>query len=231
MHFAIVNETKKPAVDPNSGEKLDNALLVRIAAALYKGMAQDFAGHWENLPQTFTVCDAGSVPDKATVFHLVDEIPEAPTALAYHTIDDRGRPVLRLGVQTILQNGGSLHTGSNSVSCAMDHEAKETWCDGPCTLVCYFDGKKNLYYEVCDPVQGNSYDVDGIALSNFVTQRYFDGEDKDGPWDFLGVLKGPLTCAIDGYQAFDDGSTVFGEKVTEHKKQQVLAYGRLANAA
>jgi len=28
-------------------------------------------------------------------------------------------------------------------------------------------------YEVCDPVQADSYDVDGIAVSNFVTPLYF----------------------------------------------------------
>jgi hypothetical protein len=226
VHYAIVNETKKPAVDPNSGEKLDQTLLLRIADALYKHMATDFAGHWENLPQTFTVCDLASVPDKASILHLVDDIPEAPDALAYHTTDAKGRPVLRLGVQTILANGGTLHTGPNSVSSAMSHEVGEAWVDPSCSLVAYFDGKKNLCYEAYDPVQGDSYDIDGIAMSNFVTSRYFDIDDTQGPWDKLGTLKGPLTVAVNGYQAFDDGSQVFGDAVTEHKKEQVRKYGR-----
>lgn len=230
MHFAIVNETVKPAVDPNSGERLED-VLPRIAIALYHHMAVDFAGHWENLPQSFTICALSDVPAKAIVFHLVDEIPEAPNALAYHTIDERGRPVMRLGVQTILASGGTIHTGANSISCAMAHEADETWCDGPCEIVVHFDGTKNLYYEVCDPVQGNFYNVDDIAMTNFVTQRYFDAQDKDGPYDFLGVLSAPLSCAPDGYQSFDDGSQVFGDKVSEHKKEQVQKYGRLAKAA
>ncbi len=226
MHFAICDETKTPAVDPNSGEKLDNALLVRIAEALAKHMATDFAGYWENIPQTFTVCALADAPNGARILHLVDFIPEAPDALAYHTIDSKGQPTLKLGVQTILQSGGTLHTGPDSISCAMCHEVDETWVDGPCVIVVYFNDKKNLCYEVDDPVQGDSYDIDGIAMSNFVTQAYFDAEDTTGPWDFLKKLSGPLTVAPGGYLAFDDGSQVFGALVTEHKKEQVRKYGR-----
>jgi hypothetical protein len=228
VHFHIVNETKQYAADPVSGEKLDAALLIRAAKALTIHMARDFAAHWENLPQFFSVGLLADAPKDAAIFHLVDTIPEAPDALAYHTVDAHGRPVLRLGVQTILANGGSLHTGPDSITAAMCHEVDETWVDGSCELYTYYDGTKKMAYEPDDPVQGSSYDIDGIAMSNFVTPRYFNTDDDKGPWDFLGTLKAPLTIASGGYAGFDDNTQIFGDKVSEFKRDQVLKYSRLA---
>ena len=37
------------------------------------------------------------------------------------------------------------------------------------------DGKtRNYSFEVCDPVEAPTYDVDGVSVSNFVTPAWFD---------------------------------------------------------
>ena len=43
------------------------------------------------------------------------------------------------------------------------------------------------YYEVCDAVSAESYEIDGIKVSNFVLPLYFtSGDEYDGRNDFLG---------------------------------------------
>ncbi|HEU5238488.1 MAG TPA: hypothetical protein VFU37_15260 [Pyrinomonadaceae bacterium] len=56
-------------------------------------------------------------------------------------------------------------------------------------------------YEVCDPVEGNLYDIDGVKVSNFVTPEYFEAEHKPRSvkFDFLGVLDRPFEVADGGY--------------------------------
>ena len=43
------------------------------------------------------------------------------------------------------------------------------------------------WYEMCDAVQAETYDIDGVGVSNFVLPLYFTGgEEKGGRNDFLG---------------------------------------------
>src|SRR5207244_13483369 len=43
------------------------------------------------------------------------------------------------------------------------------------------------WYEMCDAVQDESYEIDGVAVSNFVLPLYFTGgNEKGGRNDFLG---------------------------------------------
>ena len=43
------------------------------------------------------------------------------------------------------------------------------------------------WYEMCDAVQAETYDIDGVAVSNFVLPLYFTGGDEvGGRNDFLG---------------------------------------------
>src|SRR5262249_42589876 len=53
------------------------------------------------------------------------------------------------------------------------------------------DGTVLFAYEVCDPVERTSYQVDGVAVSNFVTPQYFSAGDGAGTRnDFRGT---PIT--------------------------------------
>ncbi|MGH7182247.1 MAG: hypothetical protein ACREJN_09760 [Nitrospiraceae bacterium] len=43
------------------------------------------------------------------------------------------------------------------------------------------------WYEMCDAVQTETYEIDGVAVSNFVLPLYFTGGDEvGGRNDFLG---------------------------------------------
>lgn len=54
--------------------------------------------------------------------------------------------------------------------------------------------------ELCDAVQGQRYEIDGVTVSNFVLPEYFI-ENADGPYDFLRKLDRPFAIAPTGYSA------------------------------
>lgn len=187
-----------------------------------------FAVRWGVLPAAVVI---GSDANIARVLHLVDSIPEAPDALAYHTIDSKGRPVLRLGVETIRSFLKLDQNILDEVSKGASHEVFETAINPFVSDYTVVPGKAvMLAKEVCDPVQGTWWrkNVGAFAMSNFVLPVYFDGADLDGPWDYLTTLSAPLSCAPDGYQAWSDGSQTFGELVPEHKKRDIKLAGRHA---
>ena len=45
---------------------------------------------------------------------------------------------------------------------------------------------------------GTDYQIDGVVLENFVTPNWYI-VGSNGPWDFLGVLQGPLQRTDSGY--------------------------------
>ncbi|MHB8107866.1 MAG: hypothetical protein ACYDH4_10640 [Candidatus Cryosericum sp.] len=232
MHFAIVNET--------TDAQITQTILVSIAEALAVQSQQDVATWWETTPDEFDIYPSvAQVPLNTqsvnySIFHLVDNIPEAPDALAYHTVDSVGRPVLKLGWNATKAAGGTLTTGSVSLSCAMSHEAVETKCNPFVNKwVDMADGITEVCHEACDPVEGDSYAIDGIAMSNFVGPRWFSG--AAGPYDKLGVCKAPFTLSSNGngYMVQRTGgpagqtNEVFGDKVTPERRAAIQSYGRV----
>lgn len=226
MRFGILCEATDPTVEP---------MLATIAHALMLQTAE-FGSWWETTASVVELLpNAINVPALDILFHIKDSIPEAPDALAYHTTDQNGRPVLVLGWETIKQNGGTITSGSESLSAAMSHEILEAtinpyvncWFDHP-------DGVREQCGEVCDPVQGNSYEIGGIAVSDFVGPRYFDSSpNAPGPYSRGGTVS-PFEIDRNGYGVYRTGgqtgetSQVFGDLVSIHKQDQVTKYGRCA---
>lgn len=224
MKFAIVNEATDPAVAP---------ALPGIAEALAIQSASDFPTLWESQPVEVTVFpNIGAVPAGYSVFHVADAIPEAPGALAYHTTI-LGRPVLKLGWETIKAAGGKLTSGM-SLSSAMSHEVCETIADPYCSWYGDWpaDPTKLVCVECCDPVEGDSYSItlaDGstVDVSNFVGPRWWDTDaGSPGPFDFMGKLSAPFTMSPGGYLAFRDGSQIYGDAVSDATKALKATYGR-----
>lgn len=218
MLYLLKNESKAP--------ELTQAALEQMRADVQSAYDTIFAPVWNALPAD--VCVGEDAAADARILHLVDAIPEAPDALAYHTIDEDGRPTLRLGVETIRSQGGVL---LDEISKAVSHEIFETAQNPFVALFCQVPGQvAMLAFETCDPVQGGSFRHGETAISNFVTPAYFDAQDLDGPFDHLGELVAPLSCAADGYQAWSDGSQSFGSSVAAKKREAVMRHGRVISA-
>jgi hypothetical protein len=130
-----------------------------------------------------------------------------------------------VGVDMVRAQGGVF---LDELSIAMSHEYVETRIDPYADWWAGYDGKKMVALEACDPVQGDSYEIDGIKVASFVGPRWFRG--GVGPYDYLSKLSAPLTMSPGGYLIFSDGTQTFGERFPEFKRPLVSTLGRRARA-
>lgn len=57
------------------------------------------------------------------------------------------------------------------------------------------------YREVCDPVMGTDYRMDGVALANFVYPSWFEAKGLP-PYDRCGKLTAPFQVLVSGYATY-----------------------------
>jgi hypothetical protein len=60
--------------------------------------------------------------------------------------------------------------------------------------------------EVCDPTQGDTYEIDTVKVSNFVTKRYFGLSGPAATTNYLGLPLDPFGVRPGGYFQYEDGS-------------------------
>jgi hypothetical protein len=186
----LVNEsTLAPDLTPS--------LLMQIAGAAATQACEHFAAMWESSGVVVNVADyAASVPPDDSALIITDN-PVNPNALGDHETVASGRPSGRIYLGPIFANGGNLIKGQWALSAVISHEVLEMVGDPYTNWWC--DGADGLQYalEVCDPVEGDTYEVDGISVSNFVGPRYFSA--GPGPYDYLGKLTKGFTMTSGGY--------------------------------
>lgn len=182
-----------------------------IAAACNSQLAHEVATAWD-IKRPLKVKAAKTAAADAYPFFFVDDIPEAPGALAYHYVQDDGVPAGKIGVRTTLDAG-------ESVSVSASHEAVELQCDIFCASWSYSSRLRCLVAtEACDPVQGDTYRIGSVDLSNFVTPAYFTDDALGAPLDHLGNLAETFAIAKGGYQIQMKGgrvTNVFGDEVPD----------------
>lgn len=102
-------------------------------------------------------------------------------ALAYHD-ETGGVPAMIVSPQLNRQDGVPWTS-------AASHEVLETLADPGLSLAGVgWDGVVRAL-EVCDPVEADSYEIDGIALSDFVLPVWFDATESPDRFDWLGLVK------------------------------------------
>jgi len=68
----------------------------------------------------------------------------------------------------------------------------------------------NFLVEICQPVGGNAYKIDGVQVSDFVKPAFYDPLKKDEtgePYSFKGTVKEPGKIAKGGYMSWQDKET------------------------
>jgi hypothetical protein len=165
----------------------------------------DVAPLWDRAPAAVIFySDAASIPPHAHVITLTDTIADQPAGvLGYHTEDQAGKLWGIVAAQPELSNGGQVSTGDWSVSSVLSHEVLEMYIDPNCNLWSN-DGRGSIYtFEVCDPVEAPSYEVDGVSVSNFVTPAWFDPQAAPtAQFDKLGLLTAPFGIVKGGYVVY-----------------------------
>jgi hypothetical protein len=156
--------------------------------------------------------------------------------LGFHTEDKGGRLWGVVAAQPELDAHAQVTTGDWSVSSVLSHEVLELFIDPNCNLWAANDEGKVYSFEVCDPVEAPTYNVNGVSVSNFVTPAWFDPlsvqkaaarqalglTDETTTFDKLGLVNEPFAILKGGYAVFaSEGKEqqVFGDEFPEWRKQ------------
>lgn len=184
----------------NQSKRISHEDAAAMTAAVGKQLARDVAPLYGLMPALEFVQPGGTPTPGGCPCYLMDE-PDVDGALGYHDEDAQGVAYIKVFVNPTLDNGGTVKTGPNAVSVTLSHEVLELVGDAPANK--WVDGPSgnDFAYELCDAVEGDSYEIDGVSVSNFVLQAFFDPHaEKGSRFDFLGKLGRPFTMTPGGYQ-------------------------------
>ena len=210
MLISVVNFSRK-----KSDLEVQEALRV-----INRQIAEDFAPYWHRSGELRLEGRASHAPDQDhihelrgdAILYLQDEVGSVD-ALGYHDIGLRGVPYGFV----FLDLAEKLDGGKWTVT--LSHEALEMLVDPEANLLVRGphpeDSTRQVHhwYEVCDAVQAEHYEIDGIPVSNFVLPLYFtEGNEKGSRNDFIGAKRGrgelaSFSVGPGGYVGFYDPET------------------------
>lgn len=193
MDLYIVNASKH--------EGITMPLLHEIASALEFQLYQHVAPFWQiSGVRVLAIASIESLPDRAGSSPLVIyDDPDQADVLGWHSYNSsEGMIHGTTFVRPILNNGGTLTKGPRSLSVTLSHEAIEAVIDPYVNMFSFLGDLETIEpVEACDRVQGDSYEIGGISVSNFLGPRAF--RDGPGPYDWLRRLPGPWDLTPGGY--------------------------------
>jgi hypothetical protein len=183
----------------NLSAKISDSDVEKAVLAIGRQLADHFIPLWGPAPALEFVAKVGKGTSGGCRF-TIEDIPDQDGVLGYHWSDQNGAQG-KVFVNPIFDNGGSALSGSLSVSAVLSHEileltgnaAANLWADGP--------GGIDYGREMCDAVEGDAYIIDGVSVSNFVTQAFFDPNAEVGSrFDYMGKLGRAFSMDVGGYQ-------------------------------
>jgi hypothetical protein len=156
------------------------------------------------------------VGNEIRVALFVDELPEAPSAAAYHSVGPDGKAYSRM----IASYGPS----------AFGHENCEEAIDTDCSKQVRRPDGKTIDVEICDPVQSEVRkrqvtvlgEAREVEESNYVLPSWFDPVGV-APFDAFGTCTRPFEvrpggyCNVDGVAVFAEGDEVARQAVEAKK--------------
>jgi len=127
------------------------------------------------------------------LFIYFDDADEAG-AEGYHDLTHRGQPVSKVFLKTSLED-------NVPVSVTASHELFEMVIDPIANLWAEATSRTQYGYEMCDPVEEDTFMVDGIEMSNFLYPSWFEPfkHRRGTKFDHLGKLKKPFSLTKGGY--------------------------------
>jgi hypothetical protein len=215
---------------------LTHAVLDKIAASLTRQLLGDYANVHQSQGVPVRAAANGEAFTSDAVLAAIFDAASDPGILGYHDLSPQGIPYEKIFLSPILGSGGTLLQGDNSLSVTLSHECLELIEDPYCNAWHDMsDGRTEDARELCDRVEGDSYVLDGVSVSNFLGPRAF--RDGVGPFDFLGMqgdsrgLRSPWEIRPTGYAIRRTGGpagttrSIFGETYPEHRRAQKVAEG------
>ena len=192
MDLYLVSASKNPDIT--------KPWLDRVAEALEFQLYQHVAPFWQlSGVRVLALSNIAALPTHSGASPLIIyDTAEQAGFLGWHTYNAKeGQIHGTTFVDPILAGGGSLNDGPNAVSVTLSHEAIEAVLDPYVNAMAFKDDNTLEPLEACDRVQGDSYDIGGISVSNFLGPRAF--RDGPGPYDWLRRLQNPWDLTPGGY--------------------------------
>lgn len=205
----------------NESRDIDEKRLARIVKALQTQVDRDFFPLWGWRAKL--LLDPKPKRLRAMKIELT-EIPDEDDALGYHFID--GLPSTYVFTRDL--KGNPVEDFESTLS----HEVLEMIADPGVNLYAqghYRSGKRKyqafIPLEVCDPVEGNLYEIDGVTVSDFVVPEWFEPERERGsmPFSFRKSVDEPFAIAEGGYVDAVIGKsirTVWGPSANAKKRRR-----------
>jgi len=208
----------------NQSTLVSNADAATMTEAIAAQVRFDAAPLWDReVAAVVFYTDASAVPAEAHGIAIVDTIQDQPEGvLGFHTEDKGGKLWGVVAAKPELHNGGKTTTGDWSVSSVLSHEVLEMFVDPNCNLWAN-DSKGRVYsFEVCDPVEAPTYQVNGVSVSNLVTPDWFDPlAPATAQFDKLGQLHAAFSIVKGGYVVYSAAGQPqqkFGEEFPQWRR-------------
>jgi hypothetical protein len=173
--------------------------MAKLVAALQKFVDVHFAPVWGTPCRL--VAASGPVAGAWGLAFLDDA--DAADVLGYHDLTADGLPLSKVFLNTL------AHPKTDT-SVTASHEIAEMLVDPAVNLYSSGANPKTMYaYEMADPVEEETFQVDGLPMSDFVYPAYFESFRKPGSarFDHLGKLSAPFTLRPGGYQIVLQGNS------------------------
>lgn len=186
----------------NATTVLADSAFPPVVAALQKQVSGDIAPEWGTDAQLVFVPKGHKPPATAWLCAFTDNADEAG-ALGYHDMTAHGMPIGKVFVKTTQSDGG-IWTVTAS------HELAEMLGDPNINRVATLErGKAMRLYalELADAVEADElgYAIDGVQVSDFVTQEWFDPNvTHTRATSFRSHVQGAFTLAAGGYIGYFD---------------------------
>jgi hypothetical protein len=149
---------------------------------------------------------------------------DAAGALGYHELTKDGQPVSKVFVKTTLAD-------NQLVSVTACHELFEMVIDPIANLWAEAADGSEYAYEMCDPVEEDTFLVDGIEMSNFVHPAWFEPfkHPAGTKFDHLGLLTKPFSMTKGGYMIVKKKGKVSQTFGSKEKKKRFKLEDRLGH--
>lgn len=238
IHIAIVSLTKD----------VTTRSLLQVTAALQKQVTRDFAPFWGLSATVDAFGDLESVPNDyfpVVVFGETGELIDELVALvgsepAERLLDQfESGSVAGVHLNAWTRQPFALVAANDAWTVLLSHEVLEMLCDpsGNHLIAAAHPTRprERVKYliEVCDPCCSRWYPVNGVPLSDFYTQRYFDPVRGTGVrYSFTGSIEYPRQILENGYLTYLDpsDSRVYQQQFGEPEPVMLAGLDELARS-
>jgi len=191
----------------NQSSVITDTEVSSIMQAIKTQCDNEGAANWGGTINYNLIQDRNARPREGFWYMLLTDNNDAGSGvLGYHTVDNMTNlPLIKIFPKE------SKRFGENP-SVTISHEVLESMGDPTADLTVHGispDGRKCLYYvEDCDPVESDTYKINGIPVSDFATKDWFKIT-AGTHYDQMRLVTKPFQILQGGYMqiSYDDGDT------------------------